>query len=131
MMKQVYLFLAAMMLLCLAPMPYGYYMLVRFVAMVVFGIMAYRYYVNNKTAAAWVFGVLALLFQPFYKITLGRGLWNVVDVVVAVLLVGLFVLEKRLGKKDAGSSRQLPPQDQIKLEGNVFEFSLNGKLSPK
>ena len=30
------------MLLCLAPMPYGYYMLVRFVAMVVFGVMAYR-----------------------------------------------------------------------------------------
>lgn len=43
-MKQVYLVLAAMMLLCLAPMPYGYYMLVRFVAMVVFGMIAYRYY---------------------------------------------------------------------------------------
>ena len=42
-MKQVYLILAALMLLCLAPMPYGYYMLVRFVAMVVFGVMAYQY----------------------------------------------------------------------------------------
>ena len=42
MMKQVYLILAALMLLCLAPMPYGYYMLVRFVAMVVFGVMVYR-----------------------------------------------------------------------------------------
>lgn len=35
MMKQVYLILAALMLLCLAPMPYGYFQLVRFVAMVV------------------------------------------------------------------------------------------------
>jgi len=35
-MKQVYLILAALMLLCLAPMPYGYFQLVRFVAMVVF-----------------------------------------------------------------------------------------------
>ena len=34
-MKQVYLILAALMLLCLAPMPYGYFQLVRFVAMVV------------------------------------------------------------------------------------------------
>ena len=34
-MKQVYLFLAVMLLLCLAPMPYGYFMLVRFVMMVV------------------------------------------------------------------------------------------------
>jgi len=43
-MKQVYLILAALMLLCLAPMPYGYFQLVRFVAMVAFGVMAYRYY---------------------------------------------------------------------------------------
>ncbi len=31
-MKHIYLFLAAMLLLCLAPMPYGYFMLVRFAA---------------------------------------------------------------------------------------------------
>ena len=46
-MKHVYLVLAAMMLLCLAPMPYGYFQLVRFVAMVAFGMIAYRYYVIN------------------------------------------------------------------------------------
>ena len=34
MMKQVYLILVALMLLCLAPMPYGYFQLVWFVAMV-------------------------------------------------------------------------------------------------
>jgi hypothetical protein len=44
MMKQVYLILAALMLLCLAPMPYGYFQLVRFVAMVAFGLMAYQYF---------------------------------------------------------------------------------------
>ena len=33
MIKQVYLILAALMLLCLAPMPHGYFQLVRFVAM--------------------------------------------------------------------------------------------------
>ncbi|MBR1502897.1 MAG: hypothetical protein IJ618_03320 [Prevotella sp.] len=59
-MKQVYLILAALMMLCLAPMPYGYFQPVRFVAMVAFGLMAYRYYVNNKAVAAVVFGVLAL-----------------------------------------------------------------------
>ena len=41
-----------MMLLCLAPMPYGYFQLVRFVAMVVFGVMAYLYYARQKTIAA-------------------------------------------------------------------------------
>jgi len=65
-MEQVYLILAALMLLCLAPMPYGYFQLVRFVAMVAFGLMAYQYYSRHKTIAATVFGVLALLFQPIY-----------------------------------------------------------------
>jgi len=37
-----------------------------------------------------------LLFQPFFKIALGRELWNVVDVVVGVgLLVSVFQEKKR------------------------------------
>ena len=131
MMKQVYLILAALMLLCLAPMPYGYFQLVRFVAMVVFGLMAYQYYCRNKSIAATVFGVLALLFQPIYKIALGRATWNVIDVVVAALLIGLFVLEKQLEKKTAVNYQPLPPQDQIKIEDNTIEFKLDAKLSPK
>ena len=130
-MKQVYLILAALMLLCLAPMPYGYFQLVRFVAMVAFGLMAYRYYMNNKTIAAAVFGVLALLFQPIYKIALGRATWNVIDVLVAVLLIALYVLEKRLEKKITVGYQQLPPQDQVPIEDNTIEFMLNGRLSPK
>ena len=130
-MKQVYLILAVLMLLCLAPMPYGYFQLVRFVAMVVFGLMAYQYYCRNKSIAATVFGVLALLFQPIYKIALGRATWNVIDVVVAALLIGLYVLEKRLEKKTVVNYQPLPPQDQIRIENNTIEFKLDGKLSPK
>ncbi|MBQ6208178.1 MAG: hypothetical protein IJK42_00175 [Prevotella sp.] len=47
-MKQVYLILTALMLIYLAPMPYGYYILVRFVAMVAFGVMTYLYYMKQK-----------------------------------------------------------------------------------
>ena len=130
-MKQVYLILAAMMLICLAPMPYGYFQLVRFVAMVVLGVMAYQYYMRHKTVATVIFVVLAVLFQPIYKIALGRVTWNVIDVAVAALLVGLFVLEKRLEKKTTVSYQQLPPEDQTILEDNEIEFKLGGKLAPK
>ena len=130
-MKQVYLILAVLMLLCLAPMPYGYYMLVRFVAMVAFGLLAYQYYIRHKTVAATVFCVLALLFQPIYKIALGRATWNVIDVLVAVLLIALYVLEKRLEKKTTVGYQQLPPQDQVPIEDNTIGFMLNGRLSPK
>ena len=112
-------------------MPYGYYMLVRFVAMVVFGLMAYQYYTRQKAIASVIFGVLALLFQPIYKIALGRVTWNVIDVLVAALLIGLFVLERRLMKKTTISFQQLQPQEQVSLEDNEIEFKLNGKLSPK
>lgn len=85
------LLLAVLMLLCLAPMPYGYYQLVRVVAMIAFAIMAYQYYVKEKVPLAIIFGGLALLFQPFIKVALGRTLWNVVDVIVAVLLIVLAI----------------------------------------
>ena len=130
-MKQLYLFLAAMMLLCLAPMPYGYFQLVRFVAMIVFGLMAYRYYQNQKMVATWVFGALALLFQPIYKIALGRVVWNVVDVIVALLLIALFVMEWRKSNKDYVEYQPLPPDDNNGQDDNKFEFQLKGKLDSK
>ena len=89
-MKHLKLLLAALLLLCLLHMPYGYYELVRFVSMVAFAFMAYKYCEEKKDALAVAFGGLALLFQPFVKIALGRTVWNVVDVVVAVLLVLLW-----------------------------------------
>lgn len=130
-MKHIYLILAAMMLLCLAPMPYGYFQLVRFVAMIVFGLMAYHYYQNQKMVATWVFGALALLFQPIYKIALGRVVWNVVDVIVALLLIALFVMEWRKSNKDYVKYEPLPPDDNDDQDNNKFEFQLKGKLDSK
>ncbi len=92
--KSIEITIAALLILCLAPMPYGYYQLVRFVAMVVFALMAYRYYGEKKNELAITFGALALLFQPFLKVALGRMMWNVVDVAVALLLIALYWKEK-------------------------------------
>lgn len=130
-MKRIYLILAALMLLCLAPMPYGYFQLVRFVAMVVFGVMAYRYYINNKKTAAVVLGVLALLFQPIYKVVLGRGIWNVIDVVVALFLVALFFVEKRQLTQKPVKKLRLTSNDQGQMDDNKIEFHINSRLSPK
>ena len=129
-MKHFYLALAVLLLLCLAPMPYGYFMLVRFVMMVACGIMAYRYYTMNKVVATWVFGVLALLFQPIYKIALGRTVWNVIDIIVALLMIALFVMELRREKKDKIEYEVLPPTDNPEVESNKFDFRLEGKLGP-
>ncbi len=89
-MKYIPIIMAVLLLLCLVPMPYGYYQLVRFIAMIVFGFMAYQYYNQKKVQLTIVFASLALLFQPLIKISLGRALWNIVDVIVAIFLVILF-----------------------------------------
>lgn len=93
--KYLKLILAGVLLACLLPMPYGFYTLVRFVAMVVFAVFALQYYERNFKKMAITFGSLALLFQPFVKIVLGREVWNIVDVAVAILLVVLWVKENR------------------------------------
>ena len=99
-MKQGYFkyLLAALLLLCLAPMPYGYYQFVRFISMIAFVVMAYQYYEQKREGLAIAFTALALLFQPFFKIALGRTMWNVVDVVVAIGLVVLCLTERNGGR---------------------------------
>lgn len=133
-MKYVPLYLAAVLLLCLAPMPYGYYTLVRFLATVVFGIYAYRCYMVKKEAMTWVFVTLALLFQPFAKVALGRGIWNIIDVIVAIGLIAFFFWERNEEKKAGKGYTTITPNDNLKIENtedNRIEFKLEGKLAPK
>lgn len=98
-MKRLKLILIIALLLCLAPMPYGYYMLVRFFAMVMFSLMAYQYYQEKKENLMITFGALAVLFQPLIKIPLGRTVWNVVDVVIAVVLIIQLLREYGIKKR--------------------------------
>ncbi len=86
MLSNIGLGLAVALLICLFPMPYGYYTLVRFVSMILFGCMAYSFYKEEKIPLCILFVALALLFQPFIKVALGRTMWNVIDVILAVAL---------------------------------------------
>ncbi len=83
--------LAVLFFLCLADMPYGYYQFVRFAGLVGFAILAYQANQQDRQTEMIVYGALAMLFQPFFKIALGRQLWNIVDVIVGIgLLVSVF-----------------------------------------
>lgn len=80
--------LAVLLFLCLAKMPYGYYTLVRFLTMVIMGCNAFVFYNKKNLLGAVVAVSVAILFQPFFKIYLGRDLWNIVDVIIALFLIG-------------------------------------------
>ena len=77
-------------------MPYGYYQLVRFLALIGFGILAFKAYEQNKNTEIIICVGLALLFQPFFKIALGREIWNIVDVIIGIgLIASLFLSRKK------------------------------------
>lgn len=87
MINAIKIVLACLFFLCLAKMPYGYYELVRFAGLIGFIFLAYQAQLQEKTNEVVVYIILALLFQPFFKLALGRMLWNAVDVVVGVGLI--------------------------------------------
>lgn len=98
--KIIKIILAILFFICLANMPYGYYELVRFLALVGFAILAYCANESRNKIEVIIFIALAILFQPLVKIALGRNLWNIIDVIVGVaLLLSLFL---PLQKKENG-----------------------------
>ena len=98
--KIIKIALAILFFICLANMPYGYYELVRFAALVGFAVLAYYANDNGNKIEVIIFIALAILFQPLVKIALGRNLWNIIDVIVGVALLLSLVLP--IQKKENG-----------------------------
>jgi hypothetical protein len=87
--------LAILFFLCLADMPYGFYQFVRFAGLIGFAVLAYQANQQGRQTEMIIYGGLALLFQPFFKIALGRQMWNIVDLVVGIgLLISIFMKPK-------------------------------------
>ena len=85
--KTVKIGLAILLLLCLIDMPYGFYQMVRFLSLIGFGFLAFKANQEGRQAEALIYIALAILFQPLIKISLGRTLWNIVDLVVGIGLI--------------------------------------------
>lgn len=87
--KKVQLVLIIAMLLCLLPMPYGYYTLTRVFVIIYFGfrLLTTRRKSKKDEKLIVFYIVIILLFQPFIKLPLGRQLWNILDIVLAIWLL--------------------------------------------
>ena len=85
--------LAILFIGCLFDWNYGYYQLVRFLGMIGFGILAYDKYEKNKTwFLIWLSS--AILINPIFKIALGREIWNIIDIIWAILLIVSIFMKK-------------------------------------
>lgn len=92
------LVLAIALLLCLFPLPYGFYTVIRLGGAVIAGCWAYIFYKNNKTPCAIIAGAVVILFQPLIKIALDRTTWNIIDVILAIFIFLLVFSRKSLQK---------------------------------
>ena len=93
------LVLAIFFFICLVDMPYAYFQFVRFIGLIGFAILAYQAHENGRQTEMIIYGGLALLFQPFFKIALGRQLWNIVDVVVGIGLLISIIMKPKEGPR--------------------------------
>ena len=94
-------FIAAIILLfALAPLPYGYYQLLRFVVCGVSAYVAFIAYTWQKMWATCLFGFIAVLFNPLIPIHLPREVWQLIDVVCVFLFIAIAaILRKPKGRE--------------------------------
>ena len=89
------LLLSAILLLCLLDMPYGYYQFVRIVSFVLSGYFTYIAYNQKKTVYLLIFITAGLLFNPIFKVALGKEIWRIVDIGYAAFLIMILIIELR------------------------------------
>ena len=98
--KIIKIVLAILFFLCLLDMPYGFYQFVRFTAMVGCILLVIEANKTGKKTEMVIYGSLALLFQPFFKIALGRQMWNLADVIVGSgLIISIFIKTKKVNDR--------------------------------
>jgi len=90
--------LAILFFICLADLPYGYYQFVRFVALLGFGALAYWAAKDKNQTQTIIYIALAILFQPLFKIALGKDLWNIIDVIAGACLLASVWINPSLKK---------------------------------
>lgn len=94
------LILAGALLFCLCPLPYSFYTVIRLAVSVIAGCWSYTFYRNHKMPLAIISGAIVILFQPLFKIVMDRTTWNILDVLLAIVLVILVYAQNRQTVKD-------------------------------
>lgn len=87
----VWLLPAAMLVVAIFPLPYGYYQLLRVVVFACAALLSWKAYQDsnqNIEQVTLVFGAMALLMNPFLPVELPKLIWMLVDAICAATFVG-------------------------------------------
>ena len=97
--KNIASVIAILMLLFAIPeglWPYGYYILLRWLVAGAAIFILWTAYNLEKQEWLWLMGGITILFNPIIPIHLDKGMWVVIDFIVAILfLVSIFKLKPK------------------------------------
>ena len=83
-----------LLLIAIAPMPYGYYQFLRITITVVTGIYAYDLYQKKQNNWLVAFVAIVILYNPIIVIHFEKAIWKPINIVTAVFF-GVFALVKK------------------------------------
>src|SRR4030067_3836418 len=79
---------------------YGYYTLLRWVALLACGYCLMLAFSKKDTRWAWTFGVLGLLFNPIFPVSMDKNTWAIVDAITGIVLIAsIFFIREADNKK--------------------------------
>ena len=96
----VKIIISILFVVCLFKMPFGYFQLVRFAGMASFIWFAYLDNEKNEKSLVILWLCCAILINPIIKIPLGRTIWNIADIVWALILLSTLLKDFRSVKKN-------------------------------
>jgi hypothetical protein len=86
---QVAYICALLLIVGAAPLPYGYYTLLRIVACGVFGYGSYIAFKRRTALLPYLLALLAILFNPLVPIYLSKAIWIYIDISAGIFLLAV------------------------------------------
>jgi hypothetical protein len=87
--------LALLLILAVFDLPYGYYSFLRIIVTIYLSILAFYSHKNGHINTMYLLGGVAVLFNPIIPIYLSKGIWIVIDLATAVLIMLSPIMMKR------------------------------------
>lgn len=111
---------AALLLVALAPLPYGYYILVRFVVCGAAAFLAWKHFDAMDRFNPWtlILAIMALLFNPLIPVHLSRELWAPIDLLTAITFGAHYYVVRR----GEGNGMEQSTKDYVLGAAKGFAF---------
>ncbi|MFT6605843.1 MAG: hypothetical protein ACJA2X_001019 [Halocynthiibacter sp.] len=95
--KWLWLAPAIMLLVAVLPLPYVYYIALRWIVAGAAGFIAWKEFALNNNAAnsyVWIFAAIALVFNPIFPVHLFRLAWIAIGLFSAAAFIGHYKLRQ-------------------------------------